>query len=92
MVVNMQLSRNEFEHATDVFTDELLFRAANGTDLLIFSDIVIVVNLRKRLQTHLSISTLLLPDSRLVLVCFLLGFGIACSCASMRWQPSRSRG
>lgn len=75
MIVNVQLSGNEFEHATDVFTDESLFRAADRACFFFFGDIVLVMNLRQCIQTQFSVSPLFFPRRHPPLGRVLLSFG-----------------
>jgi hypothetical protein len=75
MIVNMQLSGHEFEHATDVFTDESLFRAADRACFFFIGYIVLVMNLWQCIQTQFSVSPFFLSRRCPLLGRFLLSFG-----------------
>ncbi len=59
MVVNLQLSRHKIQDPTDLFTDACLVTFALTADFLFRRHIVIVLDLRKRIQAQLSVGTLL---------------------------------
>ena len=59
VVVNLQLSGHELQHPTDLFADARFVALANTTDFLFVRHIVMMFELRQRIQTQLAIGTLL---------------------------------
>lgn len=57
--MNFQLPRHKVQHSTDVFAKAHLFTAALITDLLLVCHIMMMFNLRQRIQTQLSVGSLL---------------------------------
>ncbi len=59
MVVNLQLSRHKVHAPTDLFANAFFLTFALTADFLFRRHIVIVLDLRKRIQAQLSVGTLL---------------------------------
>ena len=67
MVVHLQLSRHKVQDPTDLFTNAFFLAFALTADFLFRRNIVIMFNLRKRIQAQLSIGTLLSTTGRFFL-------------------------
>ena len=59
MVVNFELSGHKLQYPADLFADARLVGLANTADLLFLRHVVMMLNLRQRIQTQLAVGTLL---------------------------------
>jgi len=67
VVVNLQLSGHKLQHPADLFADARLVALANTADFLFRRHIVMMFDLRQRIQTQLAVGTLLSTTSSFLL-------------------------
>ncbi len=67
VVVNLKLSRHKVQHATDLFADACLVALALTADFLFRRHIMMMLDLRQRIETQLAVGTLLSATSGFLL-------------------------